>query len=63
MRSIFISYRRDDAEGQAGRLYDDLARHLNMCALHLDTDPRPGQLNSFDLTACRAVRPSAVEAP
>jgi hypothetical protein len=25
-RSIFISYRRDDAEGEAGRLYDDLVR-------------------------------------
>jgi len=24
MRAIFISYRRDDTEGQAGRLYDDL---------------------------------------
>ncbi len=26
MRAIFISYRRDDAEGQAGRLYDDLVK-------------------------------------
>jgi hypothetical protein len=25
-RAIFISYRRDDAEGEAGRLYDDLVR-------------------------------------
>src|SRR5215470_3010070 len=24
MRSIFISYRREDAEGEAGRLFDDL---------------------------------------
>jgi len=24
MRAIFISYRREDAEGQAGRLFDDL---------------------------------------
>ena len=24
MRSIFISYRRNDTEGQAGRLFDDL---------------------------------------
>ncbi len=23
---VFISYRRDDAEGQAGRLFDDLSR-------------------------------------
>ena len=24
MRAIFISYRRDDAAGEAGRLFDDL---------------------------------------
>ncbi len=24
MRAIFISYRREDAEGEAGRLFDDL---------------------------------------
>lgn len=24
MRAIFLSYRRDDAEGEAGRLFDDL---------------------------------------
>jgi len=28
MRAIFISYRRDDAEGQAGRLFDDLLTHF-----------------------------------
>ena len=28
MRGIFISYRREDAEGQAGRLFDDLSAHL-----------------------------------
>ena len=25
MRAIFISYRRDDTEGQAGRLFQDLS--------------------------------------
>ena len=25
-RSIFISYRRDDTGGEAGRLFDDLVR-------------------------------------
>src|SRR5271163_1026261 len=25
-RAIFISYRRDDSEGEAGRLFDDLVR-------------------------------------
>ena len=27
LRAIFISYRREDAEGQAGRLFDDLVKH------------------------------------
>jgi hypothetical protein len=29
MRAIFISYRREDAEGQAGRLFDDLAGYFS----------------------------------
>jgi hypothetical protein len=28
MRAIFVSYRREDTEGQAGRLFDDLVRHF-----------------------------------
>ena len=28
MRRIFISYRQEDAEGQAGRLFDDLSAHF-----------------------------------
>jgi hypothetical protein len=28
MLSIFISYRRDESEGHAGRLYDDLVRRF-----------------------------------
>jgi hypothetical protein len=36
MRSIFISYRRDDAEGQAGRLFDDLTKHFGENAVFID---------------------------
>ncbi len=34
--SIFISYRRDDAEGEAGRLYDDLVRAYGNDAVFMD---------------------------
>ena len=36
MRAIFISYRRNDAEGQAGRLFDDLTRHFGTDAVFMD---------------------------
>ncbi len=36
MRGIFISYRRDDAEGQAGRLFDDLSAHFGLDAVFMD---------------------------
>ena len=36
MRAIFISYRREDAEGQAGRLFDDLAMHFREDAVFMD---------------------------
>jgi hypothetical protein len=36
MRGIFISYRRDDAEGQAGRLFDDLSAHFGCDAVFMD---------------------------
>lgn len=34
--SIFISYRRDDSEGEAGRLYDDLVRAYGKNAVFMD---------------------------
>ena len=34
--SIFISYRRDDAEGEAGRLYDDLVRAYGSDSVFMD---------------------------
>ena len=35
-RAIFVSYRRDDAEGEAGRLYDDLARAFGSDSVFID---------------------------
>ena len=36
MGSIFISYRRDDSEGQAGRLYDDLVAVFGSGSVFMD---------------------------
>ncbi|MGC2502490.1 MAG: toll/interleukin-1 receptor domain-containing protein, partial [Silvibacterium sp.] len=35
-RAIFISYRRDDAEGEAGRLFDDLVRAYGDDSVFMD---------------------------
>lgn len=35
-RAIFISYRRDDSEGESGRLYDDLVRAYGDSAVFMD---------------------------
>lgn len=36
VRAIFISYRREDAEGQAGRLFEDLVRHFGDHSVFMD---------------------------
>lgn len=36
MRSIFLSYRRDDSEGEAGRLFDDLVGHFGQDSVFMD---------------------------
>jgi hypothetical protein len=36
MRAIFISYRREDTEGQAGRLFDDLAKLFGEQSVFMD---------------------------
>jgi hypothetical protein len=42
-RSIFISYRRDDTEGEAGRLFDDLVRAFGEDSVFMDvSDINPG---------------------
>jgi len=44
MRAIFISYRRDDAEGHAGRLFEDLAEHFGKASVFMDvTGIEPGR--------------------
>jgi hypothetical protein len=44
MRSIFISYRRGDAEGQAGRLFSDLVVHFGKDSVFMDVeDIEPGR--------------------
>ncbi|MEI9900138.1 MAG: TIR domain-containing protein [Hyphomicrobium sp.] len=43
MAGIFINYRRDDAPGVAGRLYDHLARNFPKRNLFMDVDAmKPG---------------------
>jgi TIR domain len=42
--TIFISYRRNDSEGEAGRLYDDLVRVFHPEAVFMDvSDIHPGK--------------------
>ena len=36
MRAIFISYRRDDAEGHAGRLFEDLVLRFGAASVFMD---------------------------
>ncbi len=36
MRAIFVSYRRDDSEGEAGRLYDDLVEMFGDHSVFMD---------------------------
>ena len=44
MAGIFISYRRDDSAGHAGRLYDRLSDHFGPDQVFMDIDTiRPGQ--------------------
>jgi len=44
MRAIFISYRRDDSEGEAGRLFDDLVTQFGEDAVFMDvTAITPGR--------------------
>lgn len=44
MRAIFISYRREDTEGQAGRLFKDLVDHFGEQAVFMDVDSiEPGR--------------------
>ena len=44
MGAIFISYRREDTEGHAGRLYEDLVERFGKSAVFFDVSAiEPGQ--------------------
>ncbi len=44
MRAIFISYRREDAEGHAGRLFEDLVQRFGASSVFMDVaDIEPGR--------------------
>lgn len=44
LHSIFISYRRDDSEGEAGRLSDDLTENFSENSVFMDVDAiQPGR--------------------
>lgn len=44
LHAIFISYRRDDSEGEAGRLSDDLAESFKQDSVFMDVDAiQPGR--------------------
>ncbi len=44
MSTLFISYRRNDSEGEAGRLADDLSRRFGEGAVFMDVDTiQPGR--------------------
>jgi hypothetical protein len=38
VRAIFISYRRQDSEGEAGRLFDDLVTHFGEGSVFMDVE-------------------------
>jgi hypothetical protein len=43
MAKIFISYRRDDSAGTAGRLHDRLAQTFGKANLFIDVDNMPAE--------------------
>ena len=60
MPGVFISYRRDDSSGYAGRLYDALVAHFGSDLVFIDIDSiRAGQ-NFADVIDKRIAACSAV---
>ena len=59
MASIFVSYRRTDAAGHAGRLYDQLANRFGAANIFKDLDSmEPGRTSRrSSRTQWRAVTP------
>src|SRR5690349_8423328 len=42
-RRVFISYRREDSSGYAGRIRDELQRRVTAKGVHFDLDTTPGE--------------------
>jgi cellulose biosynthesis protein BcsQ len=55
---VYLSYRREDAAGQAGRLYDALERELGQRRVLMDVDLAPGA--DFVELVAQSVRSAAV---
>jgi len=60
MPTVFISYRRDDTAGEAGRLADDLSERFGRSRVFIDVDSIPLATNFEDrihaaLDSCRVV--------
>jgi hypothetical protein len=57
--NVFISYRREDSAGHAGRLYDAVAAHLDDDKVFMDVEMAPGidfvERISTAVGACRAL--------
>ena len=49
MPKIFISYRRDDSGGRAGRLYDHLTAHFGQGQVFMDVDAIRPDLNFVEV--------------
>jgi hypothetical protein len=44
VRSVFVSYRRKDSEGESGRLFDDLTSHFGSASVFMDVSAiEPGR--------------------
>jgi hypothetical protein len=56
MAGIFISYRREDAAAQAGRLYDRLTAHFGQDRVFMDID-RSLEVDSLMICSHSASRP------
>jgi TIR domain len=52
---VFISYRREDSRGSAGRIYDRLARRLGRDAVFFDVDNIPPGMDFVEVLTERVL--------
>jgi TIR domain len=62
MGRVFISYRREDAAGFAGRIYDRLTKNLGRESVFIDVDNIPAGLDFVDVLSERVGRCDALVA-